>query len=189
MRYLPYFLANLLFDFTCVILNPIVAFFVDEEGNVPDCMKWFTTFDQKLVFSEEWIAEKWPLLYKLPKDSWIRLYLCRATWLYRNMGYTFALDVCGYEADPANLVKFGNENACDAKRGDQPAVSGWFFCYDKSKSIWTRGWCLYTAIQYRDSGHCFRSYFGWKLQGLTQKERKMLAMNINPLMRFQKASD
>jgi hypothetical protein len=188
MRYLFYVLINIPFDILCYFLNPIVVLFADKDGYLPKWLYWFQTHDHSLDLEPDFIAAKWPLLVDRPEwPNWMRSilkYLRRVTWLYRNTGYAFAYDVLGYDIDGKNLVIYGDNTIGDL----HPGKSGYFFCYDKSRSIWTRGWCLYVIYRYGASGHCLRMYLGWKMVAISKnlnREKVMLAMHINPFMRFE----
>ena len=188
MIYLPYLIITLVFGVAiCYAFNWLVAFFANEEGYLPKWLNWFQTFDSSLDQPEEWVAKNWPwLVYRAwdtPLEHSIIRYVRRVFWLYRNSGYTFALDVVGYDLRSVNdLLQYGNP----AVNNNSPGVAGWYFSYDSTRSIFTRGWCLYTALRYTNtSSRCFQVYLGWKLKGAgTGPKRQMLAMRINPFMGF-----
>lgn len=110
----------------------------------------------------------WPYLVNV-KPEWLKLYLCRLSWLYRNTGYTFAYEVCGMNIDDSWVVA-----------NDTTASNGYYLAYETSKPWYSRGWCLKAAYKWCEQFH-LDVYLGWKYRTMRINGRTMIAMRINPL--------
>lgn len=185
MRYILYVVVNILFDLFAYAFSWAVPFFADKAGHVPAWLSWFTTHDHpSLDMGDEWNREKWPLIYNSGLPVWLKTYLYRVTWLYRNTGYGFAYDVLGAYVDPKTVAVKGDLWVTNI---GPYARSGWAFCWDTSRSIWTRPWVLSAVYQYGKSARCLSVFLGWKFTGHVQNMtpgRAMLAMRISPYLYY-----
>lgn len=94
MMYLKYaFAATLAFLFTLLtwVLCIPLAFTADKDGNLPNWLSWFQTFDATLDAG-------WKDGYAGYK-SWMPLWFLRAMWLARNPGYGFEYWALGMAYD------------------------------------------------------------------------------------------
>lgn len=73
-----YVVASLLFALITVIFAPLIAKFVDANGNLPKWLSWFETFDANLFEGRQ------PQYGMTGTDQEVA-----AQWLRRNPGYTF----------------------------------------------------------------------------------------------------
>lgn len=174
MIYLPYVILNILFDLWAMCTQWLVVLAADKDGNLPSFLRWYETWDHpSLDLSDAWNLEKYPSLYTSGLPKWLKTYMFRVLWLYRNTGYGFAYYILGYDV---------NFNTWVWKTG-APKGTTWIFTYDKSKSILTRGWCLRYEHQWFGSKWQCKVYLGWKV-GPGESRRQMLAMNISPVVKF-----
>lgn len=94
----------------CLLFNWWVPLFADADGNLPNALSWFQTFDASLDagWQDGYIAAKWG-------TPGLRRYLARVYWLYRNPGYGYSYWVGGVVFDPAQWVV--THNQIDATTG------------------------------------------------------------------------
>jgi hypothetical protein len=168
------FPVHILFEIICHIFNPIVVLFADEEGNLPNWLKWFQTHDSVLDKPDARVAELWGswLCYK-ETDSYLiyilKRYVRRVFWLYRNTGYGFRYYVLGYSFNPSLIkVKTISKYGLDFRYDSNP-----------SKNLWNRGWGLYIDYTYC-SRFRLNVYVGWKMKSMIIDNRTMYAYRINP---------
>lgn len=171
IKYLFLCIIDTVFTLLCYLLNPIVVLFANKEGYLPRPLSWFGTHDNSLDGDSGW-KEKLP---------WItNTYLRRVLWLYRNAGYSFSYNICGYDLINENIVIKGDKTI---RNRPSPAKSGYCIAWDKSKNIFVRGWMIYLVYGY--GNRCIRLYLGWKFMGF-ETGRKMLAFHFNPFMGYDK---
>lgn len=168
IKYLLYLPINFLFSLVCYLFNPFVILFTKADGNLPACLSWFQTHDHSLFFSEEEVNRMWHSLVNV-KPVWLKLYLCRLCWLYRNAGYTFAFNVCGLDLDGDWIIT-----------RDTLTANGYYFAYDSSKPWYSRGWCLKTSYVWCKWFY-LDTYLGWKQHSMDINGHTMIAMRINPV--------
>lgn len=75
------------------VLSPLLALLVREDGNLPEGLKWFQTFDAKV--DTGWIDG----YYKRPETP-TQLWWARVKWLCRNPAYGFAYWALGADFYP-----------------------------------------------------------------------------------------
>lgn len=163
-----------------LFLNPIVIFFVKEDGTLPSCLKWFETWDARHLFFDgtgeiqgDWLENHWLFLRPFLSFPKLHLCLCRLLWLYRNCGYGFAYYVCGADYNRHYIIS----HAVSSPEG---LIHVYMESY-QDKVFRYSGFYPYKLFNYKFG---FDYYLGWKLQDGTEepdgKSRAMIAMRINP---------
>ena len=73
-----------LFTGMAYLLTPVIVLFCKSDGNLPDCLQWFQTFDATL--DQGWKGGYFPVTGT--PSGW-ELWWLRTKWLWRNPGYGF----------------------------------------------------------------------------------------------------
>ena len=134
------------------LLAPVLPFFVQEDGYLPQWLSWFQTPDNPADGDEaHW--ERHP-----GTGAW-DTYCRRVAWFWRNVAYGFDIDVLGVEVRSTDTLVFEGDRDVGAK----PPRSGWQW-----KKIVRDGkvvaFQLYGVHQYRRwPQRCLRANLGWKL--------------------------
>ena len=152
-------------------LCPILPFFVQDDGYLPNWLSWFQTPDNPCDGdSGHW--ERNP-----GTDTW-STYKRRVKWLWRNAAYGFDIDVLGVEVRTTDEVFVeGNPDIGDASgisgtctryacRGSR--LIGWQYMYVKHYSLF--GW-----------RRCVRIGAGWKLWNPTKPFSAQYWIFFNPM--------
>jgi hypothetical protein len=114
----------------CYLTNPIVVLFADDEGELPAFLKLWQTWDSALDNRQyvlydcpKWLSYDFDEYYDtavmtighgrskkiviaknpFPKRLWLKHYLNRVFWLYRNTGYGFAFYLFGVDTKPETI--------------------------------------------------------------------------------------
>ena len=135
------------------ILAPILPFFVQDDGYLPNWLWWFQTPDNPCDGDRgHW--KRHP-----GTDKW-STYKRRVAWFMRNVAYGFDESVCGvHMLETDRLVEEGNKEA-----GDKTGISGvcnrWLYRGDKLIAFH-----YYKVRHYTLLGRpvCVRVSLGWKL--------------------------
>ena len=179
-RYLILLPFNFLFMLVALIFNPLVIFFIKEDGTFPPFLCWFETWDARHLFFDgsgeiqaDWLDIHWKFLRPLLSYPKVHLYLCRLLWLYRNCGYGFAYYVCGATYNRHYIIS----RTYTSPEGALDVYMESYF-----DSVFRRsGFYPYKLFNYKFG---FDYYVGWKLQAGTGesdgRSRAMFAMRINP---------
>lgn len=133
------------------LLAPILPFFVQEDGYLPDWLSWFQTPDNPC----DGDAGHWE---RHPGTDWWSTYKRRVAWFWRNVAYGFDISVLGVEVRSTDDLIFDGDRDVGAK----PPRSGWQW-----KKIVRDGevvaFQLYGVHQYRAwPQRCLRVNLGWK---------------------------
>lgn len=156
------------------LVAPILPFFCDEQGYLPDWLSWFATDDNSMDGDAgHW--ERWP------GTDWWSTYKRRVAWGLRNVCYGFDIDVLGVRVYPTDDWEVrGNEDASDTN-----GVSGTCIrhCHRDGKHI---AFQLYYIKHYRLFGRpcCVRANFGWKLWASRDKVAQYVGIYFNPIKGF-----
>lgn len=154
-------------------LAPVLPFFVQEDGFLPDWLSWFQTPDNPCDGDEAHLERH-------PGTGTWDTYCRRVAWFWRNVCYGFDISVLGVEVRSTDSLIFEGDRDVGAK----PPRSGWQW-----KKIVREGkvvaFQLYGVRQYRVwPQRCLRVNFGWKLfdfdDAVTDQVVQWTAM-VNPL--------
>ena len=134
------------------LLAPVLPFFVQEDGYLPQWLSWFQTPDNPSDGDEA----HWE---RHPGTDWWSTYKRRTAWFWRNVCYGFDISVLGVEVRSSDSLTFEGDHDVGAK----PPRSGWQW-----KKIVRNGevvaFQLYGVHQYRHwPQRCLRVNLGWKL--------------------------
>jgi hypothetical protein len=114
LAYPLYAIASRLMAIIAILLSPLIALFVDTQGNLPSLLRWFQTPDAPATGAPFWKQQH-------PTYS---NYLLALTWLVRNPAQGFD-QVCKVNATLDTPVKFyGNLNISDGIYA--APIGGWF---------------------------------------------------------------
>lgn len=135
------------------LLAPVLPFFVQENGYLPDCLSWFQTPDNPADGDNaHW--ERHP-----GTDAW-STYKRRVAWFWRNVAYGFDIDVLGIkelEGDTLEVVG-------DLEAGTSPAHSGYVWRVLRRADGTKAGFQLYAIYQWPFwKTRCLRVNLGWKI--------------------------
>jgi hypothetical protein len=144
------------FTLLAIVLSPVTALFVREDGTLPRCLEWFGTNDNP-NWGDEGHEKRW---------NYTHSYLQALAWLLRNPAYTFEWTVLAAYPQPPICVK-GNPWI---KNRDN-AVAGWYFATCDN------------AWNFKSVTHLFRDLalqleFGWRLQPWAQGRGEGKAMYV-----------
>lgn len=162
MMYIKWFLSALLMIpimVFCYLTNWFVVLFADDVGELPWIFKLWQTWDSSLD-NRTYVTEDCPAFLRydfdkyymtslvnigygrqkkvvtalepFPKSLYLKRYLNRAFWLYRNCGYGFAFYLFGVDTDPKTIRRKGNHFAvCSTAfryKNDDPVNAHWKWC-------------------------------------------------------------
>ena len=121
IKYLIYSLCQLFCMLICYLTNPIVVLFADRQGELPKVLRLWQTWDSALDNRQyvlydcpRWLSYDFDDYYEcsaipighgrsqkvvrikkpFPRSLWLKRYLNRVFWLYRNCGYGFEFYPC-----------------------------------------------------------------------------------------------
>lgn len=171
MVYLKWFLFLLIgvpFELFAKLISPILAFFVQENGWLPDWLYWFQTPDNSCD-GDAGHRKRWP------RDGVFWTWARRAAWLFRNSAYGFNYFILGIHYQPGDL----HWHEGNPEVGDLTGISGlckWFMERD-GKLICFQ---FYYVRHYRIFGHwkCVRAGMGWKMWGGRGKRPLLPALGL-----------
>lgn len=144
---IPLYLALMAFalplQIFAMVAAPVIALFVNKDGNLPWWLKWFQTPDAT-CFDEMWVAEH---------PNWSK-YKIAWTWIARNPAYGFR-KWAGLKDDETAVASVrGNVNIADGENG----VAGWFLITS------TKGFWNFSYMWHIPGTHsCVRGEWGWYL--------------------------
>ena len=149
MLYPVYAITSLIMTITAIVFSPIIALFVNKEGNLPFLLKWFQTPDNPC-----WGDQSYHDI-ETPNDS---VYVRTVKWLVRNPAQGFDMFVSGKQ-DPDTEYKVrgpwvneGNSEGVVPK----PGVGGALLVTSD------KYFHLYIIIPI--GATCIHSEFGWMLR-------------------------
>ena len=156
MTYIKYgFLTilNLLFTLFAVIVAPFVATFADKDGNLPDFLAWFATFDASLDagWKDGYFPRKNGPDYSVVAPKNIELWWLRTRWLWRNPAYGFCYWVLGTPFNPEDwtvetFIQEGNYTKFIARSKDGHFCIG----YNGPLGSYKFGWKAWNYFQKLD---------------------------------------
>lgn len=166
IKYLIFSILQLLCMGLCYITNPLVVLFADEEGELPaflrlwqtwdssldnrqyvlyDCPKWLSYdfddyYDTAIMCIGHGRSKKIVIAKKpFPKRLWLKHYLNRAFWIYRNCGYGFAFYPFGVDTDPKTI----------RRKSEHFSICSNAFRYKNDSPISKHlRWCIYLGWKY-----------------------------------------
>lgn len=182
LKFIVLILLDYLFTILGLILAPILPLFATKQQKLPKWLSWWDTPDNTLDGDEGWKNEH--LLFLNCKGDnldFIRIYLKRVCWLFRNTGYGFSHSVAGVDVSEQDVVSWeGNQ-----KVGNRPLSEG------KCKAILrgdNKAFMLY-YVKKTFKGKCLRVYIGWKLKNKVDHPEwngtAMIVCSINPFMSYE----
>lgn len=157
MKYVDYTILaiiNLLFTLLAWIVSPFLAFEVLESGYLPNCLKWFQTFDAP-------IDSGWQLGYygtylttNIKPTGWT-LYWYRLLWLCRNPAYGFSYWPLGipYVKEDWVIKTLTTTDGTTLSEFFAVTTDGKYFSYTNSKGLklgYKLWWALDSNWQLRD---------------------------------------
>ena len=150
----------------CYLTNPIVVLFADDEGELPASLKLWQTWDSSLDNRQyvlydcpKWLSYDFDEYYDtavmcighgrskkivltknpFPKRLWLKHYLNRVFWLYRNTGYGFAFYLFGVDPKPETI----------RRKGERFSICSNAFRYKNDAKISKHlRWCIYLGWKY-----------------------------------------
>lgn len=156
----------------CYLTNPIVVLFADKDGELPaflklwqtwdssldnrqyvlyDCPKWLSYdfdeyYDTAIMCIRHGRSKKIVLAKKpFPKRLWLKHYLNRVFWTYRNCGYGFAFYLFGVDTKPETI----------RRKGEHFSICSNAFRYKNDSPISKHlRWCIYLGWKYDFYGPC-----------------------------------
>lgn len=150
--------ASLLMSIVGRLLSPVLPFFVQADGYLPDWLSWFQTPDNPCDGdSGHW--ERHP-----GTDAW-STYKRRVAWFWRNVAYGFDIDVIGAKCRLTDVLVFEGDDETNAK----PIHNGyeWRVIKRGGKPIYFQ---LYYVRQWPFwKSRCLRVNLGWKLWDFPNK--------------------
>lgn len=157
------------------LLAPILPFFVQEDGYLPDWLSWFQTPDNPADGDDNhW--DRHP-----GTDAW-STYKRRVAWFWRNVGYGFDIQVLGARCKASDVLTMDGMEHVKAK----PLAEGWQFyrLYREGKLVY---WQFYFVCGYDWwPAKCIRGNFGWKLWGFEGQDCNLQWTGMcNPLFGTQ----
>lgn len=166
IKYLIYSLCQLFCMLICYLTNPLVVLFANKEGELPKALRLWQTWDSSLEnrqyvlydcpkwlsydFDEYYAVYASPIGYgrykkvvrrkkPFPKRLWLKHYLNRVFWIYRNCGYGFAFYLFGVDTKPETIRRkseyFSTCSNAFRYKNDSPI----------SKHL---RWCIYLGWKY-----------------------------------------
>lgn len=159
IKYLIYSLCQLFCMALCYLTNPLVVLFEDKEGELPKALRLWQTWDsaldnrQYVLFDcPRWLSYDFDDYYEcsaipighgrsqkvvrikkpFPRSLWLKRYLNRVFWLYRNCGYGFAFYLFGLDTDPKTIRLKDDHFAIASNafryKNDDPISQHWRWC-------------------------------------------------------------
>lgn len=155
LKWVAYLLVSAPFELFAKLISPILAFFVKDDGWLPDWLWPFQTPDNSCD-GDEGHRKRWP------KDGTFWTWMRRCAWLFRNSAYGFNYYVTGVRYEDGDL----HWHEGDPSVGDTSGISGlcrWYLERDGELI----GFQIYYVKHYRIFGtwKCVRFGMGWKLWG------------------------
>lgn len=169
LKYIIFLPFDIVMKIIGVLLAPFFSFFVDENGNLPDWLYWFTTPDSNMfgMYGDAGFYDEYRDLTHTPLGRW---WVC-TLWQWRNtsQGFsTFCLGVYDQALDVETIWESGSGDLAKylkvAKKGS--AINAWEF----------KGAFKWPFAQKR-----FRWRMGWKL-GWHGKLPAQYVFSISPFM-------
>jgi len=160
-----YAISSWLITLSAFLFAPVIALFVDANGNLPRWLKWFQTPDAPC-----WGVPFW----KEQHPSYSTYWLC-ITWLWRNPAQGFDQTVKANVSKSTPVKVWGNLNISDGVYGNP--IGGWFL-------ITGGGVFQFAAIIPFKYG-CIDIGLGWRLDPIAKGyESKTLGALIATPARF-----
>lgn len=159
IKYLIYSLCQLFCMVLCYLTNPLVVLFADRQGELPKVLRLWQTWDSALDNRQyvlydcpRWLSYDFDDYYEcsaipighgrsqkvvrikkpFPRSLWLKRYLNRVFWLYRNCGYGFAFYLFGMDTKPETIRRKGEHFAISANafryKNDDPISTHWKWC-------------------------------------------------------------
>ena len=166
LKYLIFAFCQLVCMVICYLTNPIVVLFADDEGELPASLKLWQTWDSSLDNRQyvlydcpKWLSYDFDEYYDtavmcighgrskkivltknpFPKRLWLKHYLNRVFWLYRNTGYGFAFYLFGVDPKPETI----------RRKGERFSICSNAFRYKNDAKISKHlRWCIYLGWKY-----------------------------------------
>lgn len=137
------------------ILAPILPFFVQDDGYLPEWLRWFQTpFDTCDGDNHHW--------ERYPGTDWWSTYKRRFAWFTRNVTYGFDMSVCGVDVNPDRdtITYEGNPDI-----GDSSGISGKCFwqAHDPDGKLLALQWMYVYHYDILKWHKCIRIGVGWKI--------------------------
>ena len=157
-RFLIYLIADLTINLVGFTINPFLPIFADSEGNLPNWLRWFQTYDSTLDGTEPRFIEatSWLRTDGVAKN-FICTYVLRVMWLYRNNAYGFAYSILG--CTPTKTISEEGVNPSDRA----PAIEGSYFTvFEDAEGV---QYFQYKFVKDRGNGKCYEASIGWKPSG------------------------
>ena len=161
LKYIILAISSLLITMSAYILAPVLAWFVDADGNLPKYLRWYQTIDAPCYGAEFWATDN-------PTYSRYKLIV---TWLWRNPAQGFDRWAKA-DVERNTLVDvYGNLNIKDTP----PAIGGWFLItctgYFQFSMIWPTKYVT------------FVTHIGWNLDpiALHYSHPTMGNLKVTPL--------
>lgn len=142
IRYLLILPLGVLMSLIAIIFSPLLALFVDKNGNLPWQLSWFQTPDAPAWGDASWAADN------PNKSKW---WLAQS-WLRRNPAYGFN-EWCKVSR-PALIRKYGAPVIADGSHGTQ----SWQLYIGSNNSF------QFVFILDLHCGWCIRGEYGWYLE-------------------------
>lgn len=166
IKYLIYSICQLFCMALCYLTNPLVVLFAGRQGELPKVLRLWQTWDSALDNRQyvlydcpRWLSydfddyyecsaipigygrtRKMVILKKpFPRRMWLKRYLNRVFWLYRNCGYGFAFYLFGVDTDPRTI----------RRESEHFAIASNAFRYkndDRISKHWK--WCIYLGWKF-----------------------------------------
>lgn len=134
------------------LLAPVLPFFVQDDGYLPDWLSWFQTPDNSCDGDEgHWERH--------PGKDWWSTYKRRTAWFWRNVAYGFDISVLGANCRLTDTLEIYGDEETD----NSPLHPGWVFRVIKrdGHAIYFQ---LYFVYAYPwTKKRCLRGNLGWKL--------------------------
>jgi len=201
--YISQIILEFIFMIFCGLTNPLVCLFADEYGWLPECLKFWQTYDNTLDVG--WMVTEEghiPNIFKYDyakhyiyhfedksagqlKPGWVALIDPNFTIKEKIQRYFCRLCWLYRNCNYGFSYYFngrdynGLDNIVVVKSQDSINET-WLSYIDNGSNIFKRTWCLYIVRQWC-SKFTVRIYLGWKLKHCTEpyNARAMIAMHVN----------
>lgn len=187
LKWLLFAILKTIAYLAALVIVPFAVPFA-EDGWLPRWLWWLQTPDNSLDGDNGWRTEHLLILNRRgDKWDWLRTYLKRVLWLYRNPCYGFAIDVLGADLG----LDFFMEHRGDRLTSNRPGHSGYvIYTVYTDNGSWgfsesPQYWQFYFVKQWGKSSRCLRVNLGWKLWGSIARTRRQFVLSINPLSYFE----
>lgn len=149
LLYQIYSIASLIVTLTAILLSPLLALFVDGDGNLPHYLRWFQTPDNPCWGDEPF------RINETPNDS---TYIRTVKWLVRNPAQGFDMVVGGTQSPDTTYKVYGKfvTEGNDEGIVSKPGIGGVLLVTSD------KYFHLYIIIPF--GSHCIHSEFGWMLR-------------------------